>query len=272
MTMACACTIAGSDSGGGAGIQADIKTFSACGVYGASVVVAVTAQNTLGVTAVETISPRVVAAQVDAVASDIEPAAWKTGMLATAELIETVSAALSRHRAARVVVDPVMVSKSGDRLLAEDAVESLRKRLLPLATILTPNLPEAEVLTGMTIQNDSDMLAAARLLGEMGPRVIVMKGGHRPGDVVTDIVHISDGGRHFRLSEPRVPGNATHGTGCTFSAAIAAFLARGCETETAVRSARRYLQDALLRAPGIGRGHGPLGHSDPAASAGMVFR
>jgi hydroxymethylpyrimidine/phosphomethylpyrimidine kinase len=270
--MPAACTIAGSDSGGGAGIQADIKTFSACGVYGASVVVAVTAQNTVGVSRVETISAEMVAAQIDAVATDIQPAAWKTGMLATSELIEVVSAGLRRHRAANLVVDPVMVAKSGDRLLSEDAVRSLVSELFPLAAVLTPNLPEAEVLTGMTLGDEASVLAAARRLAAMGPGVIVMKGGHRTGHVVTDLVHFRGGGRDFSLSEPRVPGTSTHGTGCTFSAAIASFLARGCDPETAVRSARAYLQDALLRAPGIGAGHGPLGHSDPAAAARPVRR
>jgi hydroxymethylpyrimidine/phosphomethylpyrimidine kinase len=265
-----ACTIAGSDSGGGAGIQADLKTFAACGVYGASCVVALTAQNTVGVRRVEPVSLEMVAEQIDAVAEDLEPAAWKTGMLATPAVIAVVVGRLEHHGAERLVVDPVMVAKSGDRLLTEAAVVTLREALLPLALVVTPNLPEARVLLGLGPEAEVDAAEIARRLCGLGPRIAVVKGGHAPGDEVVDVVLDSATGEAVSLRHPRVPGTATHGTGCTLSAAIAAFLARGVEPLTAVASARAYLQSALERAPGVGHGHGPLGHVDPAIAAPVV--
>jgi len=269
-TLPVACTVAGSDSGGGAGIQADLKTFAACRVYGASAIVALTAQNTVGVRRVEAVSPAMVADQIDAVAEDLRPAAWKTGMLASAELVRLVAERLRAHRAAHLVVDPVMVAKSGDRLLAEDAVDALRSELLPLAEVVTPNLPEVEALTGIAVRDRAGARAAAEALAAMGPRLVVVKGGHAPGETVVDLVLERDGGTAFELEYPRVPGTSTHGTGCTFSAAIAAFLARGVPAPDAIASARAYLQQALLRAPGLGAGHGPLGHADPALAAPVV--
>lgn len=263
MKPAVACTIAGSDSGGGAGIQADLKTFAACGVYGCSAVVALTAQNTLGVRAVQLATTEMVRGQVDAIAEDFHPAAWKTGMLANAELIAVVCQALRDHRAANLVVDPVMVSKSGAVLLDPEAVEVLRRLLLPLATVVTPNLPEAAALTGIEVAAPADARRAAMALAEMGPRLVVVKGGHSGADPVVDVVFDRDAGSWLELSYPRVAGTSTHGTGCTFSAAIAAHLARGVEPLEAVTMARDYLQLALLNAPGLGSGHGPLGHFPP---------
>ena len=260
MTVPVACTVAGSDSGGGAGIQADLKTFAACGVYGCSAIVALTAQNTVGVRAVQVADLGVIAAQVDAVAEDLHPGAWKTGMLGTAEVIDVVIDRLRAHHAPQLVVDTVMVSKSGARLLAPEAVAAMRERLLPLALVVTPNLPEAEVLTGINVQEPGDARRAALALAAMGPRIVVVKGGHAPTDPVIDTVLDARSGTWVELTYPRVPGTSTHGTGCTFSAAITAYLARGVEPLEAVRRARAYLQLALLRAPQLGQGHGPLGH------------
>ena len=270
MSPPVACTIAGSDSGGGAGIQADLKTFTACGVYGASCVVALTAQNTVGVRRVEVASLEMVADQIDAVAEDLAPAAWKTGMLATPDVIAVVAGRLEHHGAERLVVDPVMVAKSGDRLLTEAAVVTMRDALLPLALVVTPNLPEARVLLGLDDGAALDAEEGARRLCALGPRLAVVKGGHAAGDEVVDVVHDSLRGDTVTLRHPRVAGTSTHGTGCTLSAAIAAFLARDLDPLAAVSSARAYVQDALLRAPGLGRGHGPLGHLDPALAAPAV--
>lgn len=260
MSTPVACTIAGSDSGGGAGIQADLKTFAACGVYGCSAIVALTAQNTLGVRAVQEANLDMVVAQIDAVAEDLHPTAWKTGMLASPGVIETVVDRLQYHRAEHVVVDPVMIAKSGQRLLAPEAMTFLRGRLLPLAEVVTPNLPEVEALTGIAVLGEADVRRAALAIAEMGPRVVIIKGGHSGIDPVVDSVYDSAGDRWDTLTYPRVPGTSTHGTGCTLSAAIAAHLARGREVLDAVRAARSYLQLALERAPQLGSGHGPLGH------------
>ena len=270
MSVPVACTIAGSDSGGGAGIQADLKTFAACGVYGASCVVALTAQNTVGVRRVEAASLEMVADQIDAVAEDLAPAAWKTGMLATPDVIAVVVGRVEHHGITHLVVDPVMVAKSGDRLLTEAAVVTLREALLPHALVVTPNVPEARVLLGLHADATVDMLHVERRLCTLGPRVAVVKGGHVPGDDVVDVVYDSLDDRALTLRHPRVPGTSTHGTGCTLSAAIAAFLARGVEPLDAIASARAYLQAALERAPGIGHGHGPLGHVDTAAAAPIL--
>ena len=260
--MRTALTIAGSDSGGGAGIQADLKTFAAHGVYGTSAITAVTAQNTLGVTAWEPISTELVIAQIEAVADDLAPAAVKTGMLATAAIVEAVAAAIAGLDLPNLVVDPVMIAKGGDRLLREDAVASIRTELLTRAEVATPNIPEAEVLAGASIRTIDDMRAAARRIRALGPRVVVVKGGHL-GDpstagFVIDIVCTPD--TEFELRGPRIDTRQTHGTGCTFAAAIAAALALGQPMEEAIRSARAYLEGAIRHAPGLGAGHGPLNH------------
>ena len=257
--MPTALTIAGSDSGGGAGIQADLKTFAACGVYGTSAVTAVTAQNTLGVTAWEPVSTELVIAQIEAVGSDLPPAAVKTGMLATAAIVEAVAATIAELDLPNLVVDPVMIAKGGDRLLQEDAVLAIKLELLKLAEVVTPNVPEAEVLTGSSIRTLDDMRAAARRIRALGPRVVVVKGGHLPaGDTVIDVVCTPDA--EFDLQGPRFDTRHTHGTGCTLAAAIAAYLALGQPVEEALRSARAYLEGAIRHAPGLGAGHGPLNH------------
>lgn len=258
MSQPVALTIAGSDSGAGAGIQADLKTFAALDVYGLSVITAVTAQNTIGVRAVQEIDTEVVAAQLDAVAEDFPIKAVKTGMLSSAAIIEVVAAGLRRHRLLTLVVDPVMVAKSGDRLLREDAVAALVTRLLPLATVVTPNLPEAEVLSKSSINSFEDRLAAARRILDAGARAVVVKGGHGGDDPVIDLLVGADGVREFRAR--RVNSTSTHGTGCTFSAAIAAGMASGLGLEAAVAGARQYVSKALAQAEPLGHGHGPLGH------------
>jgi len=251
-------TIAGSDSGGGAGIQADLKTFAALGVYGTSVVTAVTAQNTLGVTAVHEIPPEIVAAQIDAVVSDIGADAVKTGMLASAPIIEVVAAKVRQHHLPNLVVDPVMVAKSGDPLLRQEAVTVLRDLLLPLATVVTPNLPEAEILVGRSLPDGEAVRRAAREIVALGPRAVVMKGGHASGDVVVDILF--DGVTFREYTAPRIDTRSTHGTGCTFASAIAAGLARGLRVEEAVAEAKEYVTAALRNAKPIGGGHGPVHH------------
>jgi len=260
--MRTALTIAGSDSGGGAGIQADLKTFAAMGVYGTSAVTAITAQNTLGVTAWEPVSTELVIAQIEAIAGDLPPDAVKTGMLATAAIVEAVAAAIEGLELPNLVVDPVMIAKGGDRLLREDAVSAIKAHLLPLAEVLTPNIPEAEVLAGGRIETLDDMRSAGRRIRAMGPRVVVVKGGHLgrevSGDQVVDVVCAADG--EFELRGPRIETRHTHGTGCTFASATAAQLARGVDVETALRTAREYLEGAIRQAPGLGAGHGPLNH------------
>jgi hydroxymethylpyrimidine/phosphomethylpyrimidine kinase len=258
MTMPVVLTIAGSDSGAGAGIQADLKTFAALGVYGVSVVTAITAQNTVGVRAVQEIDPDVIASQLDAVAEDFSIAALKTGMLSSAAIIETVVAGLERHALRPLVVDPVMIAKSGDRLLREDAVETLRRALLPLADVVTPNIPEAEVLAGITIRTHADRVAAGRAIITLGAHAVVIKGGHSDDDPIVDLLVDDDGVHEFRAA--RIVTRSTHGTGCTFSSAIAAGLGRGEDLATAVGEARAYLSSALAQAPGLGHGHGPLNH------------
>ena len=260
--MRTALTIAGSDSGGGAGIQADLKTFAAHGVYGTSAITAVTAQNTNGVTAWEAVSTDLVIAQIEAVADDLAPAAVKTGMLATAAIAEAVAATIASLDLPNLVVDPVMIAKGGDRLLREDAVASIKTELLKLAEVVTPNIPEAEVLAGGSIRTVEDMRAAARRIRSFGPRVVVVKGGHlddstTPG-LVIDVVCTPD--REFDLQGPRIETRHTHGTGCTFAAAIAAALALGHPVDEAIRMAREYLEGAIRHAPGLGAGHGPLNH------------
>jgi hydroxymethylpyrimidine/phosphomethylpyrimidine kinase len=267
MSLPVACTVAGSDPSAGAGLQADLKTFAACGVYGASVVTAVTAQNTTGVAAVHPIPAEMVAAQIDAVAGDLAPAAWKTGMLGDERVVAAVAEGLRRHRAANLVVDPVMRSTSGRTLLSGPGVDALRALLLPLAAVVTPNLEEAAALTGRPVGSVEEAREAGWALCALGPHLAVVTGGHLPGARVVDVVCDLATGRCLELEHHRVPGRGTHGTGCTLSAAVAAFLARGTSPLDAVASARAYVQAALRRAPGLGAGHGPLGHLDPEPAA-----
>ena len=252
-----ALTIAGSDSGGGAGIQADLKTFSANGVYGMSAVTSVTAQNTLGVQAVHNLPPDAVAAQIDSVLSDIGAGAVKTGMLANAEIIAAVAGALRGYPDIPLVVDPVMIAKSGDTLLESDAVSTLIDRLAPLATVITPNLDEAKALTGIEVSDVEGMKAIARSLFEMGPRHVVVKGGHLEGPAV-DVLY--DGADFETFEAERVDTRSTHGTGCTFASAIAAGLAKGAGVSEAVGDAKTYLTGALRHAVPLGGGHGPVHH------------
>ena len=265
-----ALTIAGSDSGGGAGIQADLKTFQAFGVYGASVITAVTAQNTLGVRAVHEVPVEMIGAQIDAVAEDLGADGVKTGMLSSAAIIEVVSDRIRHWGMQRtLVVDPVMVAKSGDRLLREDAVRALLIHLVPLAAVLTPNVPEAEVLVGRSLETEHDLREAARTIHGMGARAVVMKGGHLAGDPV-DLLF--DGTSFHRFPAKRIDTPNTHGTGCTYSAAIAAGLSRGQTVLAAVSHAKAYLAGAIARAVPTGHGHGPVLHEwtllrQPIASA-----
>ena len=250
-------TIAGSDSGGGAGIQADLKTFAALRVYGTSVITAVTAQNTLSVNGIAEIPAEMVSAQIDAVMGDIGADAVKTGMLAHSGIIEAVADRIEALDMPNVVVDPVMVAKSGDRLLREEAVEAYRSCLLPRALVVTPNIPEAEALTDMAIESDEDAIRAARVITGMGAKWVVIKGGHREGPV-KDIL-CSDEEMHEFVSD-RIQSKNTHGTGCTFASAIAAHLARGCSVEDAVFHAKQYVSAAIKAAYPVGQGHGPLNH------------
>jgi hydroxymethylpyrimidine/phosphomethylpyrimidine kinase len=260
-TRAIALTIAGSDSGGGAGIQADLKTFQAFGVFGTSALTAVTAQNTLGVTAVHAVPLDVVRAQIDAVVADLPPAALKTGMLATAGLVETVAGAIRDHGLERYVLDPVMVSTSGHRLLDADAEATLIRELLPLATVVTPNLHEARILTGREVATLEDMRRSARALVDLGASAALVKGGHLDGDAV-DLLW--DGAEERVWRKPRLETRHTHGTGCTLSAAVAAGLARGLSLAEASDRAVRWVAKAIETAPGLGAGHGPVNHFFPA--------
>jgi len=251
-----ALTIAGSDSSAGAGIQADLKTFAALGVYGLSALTAITAQNTLGVRMAEDLAPELVEAQIDAVLEDIGADAAKTGMLSSPLIIEAVAGRV-RKWGLRLVVDPVMRAKSGDPLLRPEAVTTLCTQLLPLAEVVTPNLPEAEALTGRRIETLDDMRTAASAICALGPRQVIVKGGHRTTEPV-DIYF--DGKRFLELRAERLQTPHTHGTGCTFSAAITAFLAQGLPVEEAVAGAKHYITGAIRHAPGLGHGHGPVGH------------
>lgn len=256
-----ALTIAGSDSSGGAGIQADLKTFSALGVYGASVLTALTAQNTLGVQGVEPVRPQFVAAQLASVLSDLDVGAAKTGMLATSAIVSAVATALSAPRQLPLVVDPVMVATSGDVLLAADAIAALKAELFPLATLVTPNIPEAAALLGATqAHTEQAMAEQARAIAQFGSAAVLVKGGHGSGNESVDILYA--GGAIVRLAAPRVETSHTHGTGCTLSAAVAALLATGESLERAVRRAKTYVTAALAagRDMGVGRGNGPVDH------------
>ena len=261
LQMKKALTIAGSDSGGGAGIQADLKTFAALGVFGVSAITALTAQNTVGVEGVYAIPPEFIARQIDAVVKDIGADAIKTGMLFNRPIIEIVAAKIVEHGLRPLVVDPVMMAKSGDALLEPEARDALISSLLPLATVVTPNLPEAEVLCGFSITDREGMRRAARAIYARGPRCVVVKGGHlQDTDFSTDLFY--DGERFEELSEARIDTRNTHGTGCTFASAIAARLALGDEMLVAVRAAKRYVSGILAVSSGlkIGHGHGPMNH------------
>jgi hydroxymethylpyrimidine/phosphomethylpyrimidine kinase len=250
--------IAGSDSSAGAGIQADLKTCAALGVYATTAITALTAQNTMGVTAIHEAPPEFVAEQIDAVVTDIRPDAVKTGMLANAAIIEVVVAKIKEHALPFVVVDPVMVARSGDRLLREDAVRALRDLLVPLADVVTPNLPEAEDLAGHPVRTDEEVRAAAREIQSLGARNAVIKGGHRGGEAAIDVLF--DGRSFHEFASPRIDTRSTHGTGCTFASAIAAFLALQETVPDAVQHAKVYLTEALRRSEPIGHGHGPVNH------------
>ena len=256
--VAIALTIAGSDSGGGAGIQADLKTFASLGVYGASVITAVTAQDTQRVYDFVELPPEFVAAQIDAVLGDIGASAVKTGMLSSAAIIESVAGRLKHWKVSNLVVDPVMVAKGGDKLLRDDAVDALKKHMLPLALIVTPNIPEAEVLVGHTLSTLEEIHDAARDLHAMGAANVVIKGGHRNETMATDVLF--DGGGFREYTTGRVDTPNTHGTGCTFASAIAATLAKGDTVQNSVASAKAFVTKALQNSYPIGRGHGPVHH------------
>jgi hydroxymethylpyrimidine/phosphomethylpyrimidine kinase len=251
-------TIAGSDSGGGAGIQADLKTFAAHGVFGTSAITAVTAQNTLGVTKWLAMPTDLVIAQIEAVAGDLTPNAVKIGMLANAAIVEAVAASIAGLDLPLVVLDPVMVAKGGDRLLVEEAVDAMRSELLPRVHLVTPNIPEAEVLSDMSVRSVDDMRRAAERILKLGPRVVLVKGGHLEGAESIDVA--CSAGAAFEVSRPRIATRHLHGTGCTLSSAIAANLALGLDDRAALERAREYLDGAIRHAPGIGRGHGPVNH------------
>jgi hydroxymethylpyrimidine/phosphomethylpyrimidine kinase len=254
-------TIAGSGSGGGAGIQADLKTFHAFGTFGTSVVTAITAQNTLGVSHVHPVPIESVRAQIEAVALDLAPRAVKTGMLATAELVRLVAEAASEHDFRNLVLDPVMVSTSGHRLLDPDAEETVRDALLPRAALVTPNLNEAAILVGFPVESEDDMLRAARALVERGAAAALVKGGHGKEDRILNLLW--DGSSLHEWRTPRLSSRNTHGTGCTLSAAIAAGLARGKPLRQATGAAIDFVHRAIGSAPGLGSGHGPLNHLVP---------
>lgn len=257
--MQIALTIAGSDSGGGAGIQADLKTFHQFGVFGTSVVTAITAQNTRGVESWEPVSARMVRAQLDAVVADLRPGATKSGMLGARDVVLAVAAGITEHQLPAYILDPVMVATSGDVLLEPDAVSAVRERLVPLATLVTPNLQEAEMLLETAISDVEEMAdAAERLVEQLGADAALLKGGHLKGDRVVDVLYV--GGRHILMDSPRIETTSTHGTGCTLSAAIAAKLALGAMLEDAVRSGVSFVQLAMQTAPDLGSGHGPLNH------------
>jgi len=266
--MHTALTIAGSDSSGGAGIQADLKTFAAFGLYGLSAITAVTAQSTRGIEATLSLSADLVTAQIEAVAGDFTIRATKVGMLANAAIVEAVAAAIAELDLPLVVVDPVLVASSGERLLDEDGVRALCAELLPRARLVTPNIPEAEALSGRRIQSLDDAYEAARRIQGMGPAAVIITGGHRTrtasaerratNDEVVDLLF--DGHTFHELRVPRVESRHTHGTGCTFASAVAAGLALGQELPDAAARAQQYVAGAILHAPGIGHGHGPIDH------------
>lgn len=255
-----ALTIAGSDSGGGAGIQADLKTFQELGVFGTSALTAVTAQNTLGVHGVYPIDKDGVASQIRAVMDDFSVTAIKTGMLFSADSIHIVVETLKSYGTPLLVVDPVMIAKGGASLLLDEAVTALKVKLLPMATVITPNIPEAEVLTGMKIETDAEVLEAAKRILAMGAHSVVMKGGHRKNSMYAEDLFLSADGEQFILQSNRIDTTNTHGTGCTFSAAITAHLAQGKAVSDAICEAKYFIQAAIVEGLAIGNGHGPTNH------------
>ncbi len=268
--MKIALTIAGSDSGGGAGIQADLKTFHQFGVFGTSVVTAITAQNTLGVIEWEAVRAELVKSQVEAVASDLPPAAFKTGMLATRSVIQTVAHAIDRYRLSNYVLDPVMVATSGDVLIEDDAVNAIRTLLLPLALLVTPNAGEATVLSGIEIHHEDDMERAAQLIASSGAKAVLIKGGHFAGEDKSQIVDCLYDGAFTFFRHARIETTSTHGTGCTLSASVTALLAKETPLREAVSIAIDFVQEAIASAPHLGSGNGPLNHF--AGSAAMNSR
>ena len=257
--IAKALTIAGSDSGGGAGIQADLKTFTALGVYGMTAITAITVQNTVGVFGVHPIPPDTVYNQIKVVAEDIGVDALKTGMLFSEEIIQAVSQAIKDFKLNNLVVDPVMIAKSGDPLLKESARKTLLDKLLPLALVITPNIPEAEDICKFEIKNVEDMEKACKVIHSLGSKYVVLKGGHLEGDTKIDVIY--DGKNFEYLKAKSILTKNTHGTGCTFSAAITAFLAKGENPIDAIKKAREYIQGAIENSLSIGKGHGPLNHT-----------
>lgn len=255
-------TIAGSDSGGGAGIQADLKTISAIGCYGMSVITALTAQNTQGVSGIHAVPPAFAVEQIAAVFADIGADAVKIGMLYSAELIEVVAEQLITHNAKNIVVDPVMVAQSGDKLLQDDAIEAMKKNLMPLADVLTPNIPEAEVLLNQKLKSTEDMQQGAKTLADLGSQSILIKGGHLADNDSTDLLYLAGEDRFIKLKGARIETRNNHGTGCTLSSAIASYMARGCNIEEAVGNAKTYISKAIKAGSAytIGRGHGPVHH------------
>lgn len=250
-------TIAGSDSGGGAGIQADLKTFSALGTFGMSVITSITAQNTVGVTGIQNVDPAIIERQIDAVMSDIGAHAAKTGMLSEAAIIETVAKGLNKYRIKKYVLDPVMVAKSGDKLLENSAMATLIDRLIPLAWVITPNIPEAVQLTGGHISTLEEMEIACKKIHSMGAKHVIVKGGHLAGNAV-DVFF--DGKNIYHFTSRRIRSKNTHGTGCTFSAAITAFLAKGFSVHESVKRSKDYITKAIEYSFSIGKGHGPVDH------------
>lgn len=255
-------TIAGSDSGGGAGIQADLKTFSALGCYGMSVLTALTAQNTVEVTAIHPVPTNFIAAQIDAVLTDIGSDAIKIGMLHSPAVIETVIDRLRHHQAQKVVLDPVMVAKSGDKLLQDDAVNALKQLLVPYATLITPNLPEAAVFLGRSIAAEAEMETACQDLAKLGPKAVLLKGGHLSGSKSGDLLYLAETDQYFRFEALRIETRNTHGTGCTLSSAIAAYLAKGYTLNDAVSRAKTFITEAITAGVdySLGQGHGPVHH------------
>lgn len=254
-----ALTIAGSDSGGGAGIQADLKTFQEQGVYGMSAITAVTAQNTLGVQGVYPLGPDAIAQQLDSIGVDLEPDAVKTGMLFSSEIIRIVAAKVQQYGWNKLVIDPVMVAKGGSALLQQEAVQSLITFLIPLALVTTPNIPEAEILTGRKIVSLQDREAAAQIILDMGSRYVVLKGGHDAGtEGAVDLLY--DGQEFIYMESKRIETRHTHGTGCTYSAVVTAELAKGVAVPSAIHTAKAFIQAAIEEGLGIGSGHGPTNH------------
>lgn len=251
-------TIAGSDSGAGAGVQADLKTFAALGVYGTSALTALTAQNTRGVAGIHVVPSEFVVLQIETVVADLGCDAVKTGMLATAPIVEAVAAAIESLELPQLVVDPVMIAKGGDRLLDEDAVHAMRVSLLRLARVVTPNVPEAEVLAGMAVRGVEDAREAGRRIRMLGAGAVIVKGGHLPGSEIVDVLVEHD--RIVEIAGPRVDGPYTHGTGCTFAAAVAARLAGGASVEEAARGAKAFVIGAMRAGIPLGSGHRPLDH------------